>query len=108
MTLQPPTLAEAQGELERLAALQQHWQNRCWPVPPQSGWAWVTAESKRQGSGFEAAQRAWEGGANQWAERQQEEMVVCFGAGLEASDLVDGAFEQGAQELWQRLLEARL
>ncbi|MEI6031321.1 MAG: exodeoxyribonuclease V subunit gamma [Synechococcaceae cyanobacterium ELA739] len=108
MTLQPPTLAEAQAELERLAALQQQWQRRCWPVPPLSGWAWVTAERKRQGSGFEAAQRAWEGGANQWAERQQEEMVVCFGAGLEASDLIDQAFEQGAQELWHRLLEAQL
>jgi exodeoxyribonuclease V gamma subunit len=76
-------------------------------VPPLSGWAWVQAEAKRPAAGFEAAQRAWEGGPSQWAERQQEEMVVCFGAGLEAGDLIDAAFGDRAQELWGRLLEAQ-
>jgi len=107
LTLSPPPLEQARAELERLAALQQHWRCSCWPVPPLSGWAWVQAEAKRSGTGFEAAQRAWEGGPSQWAERQQEEMVVCFGAGLEAGDLIDAAFGDRAQELWGRLLEAQ-
>ncbi|MCX5948384.1 MAG: exodeoxyribonuclease V subunit gamma [Cyanobacteria bacterium] len=107
LTLSPPPLEQARAELERLAALQQHWRCSCWPVPPLSGWAWVQAEAKRPAAGFEAAQRAWEGGPSQWAERQQEEMVVCFGAGLEAGDLIDAAFGDRAQELWGRLLEAQ-
>ncbi len=106
--LKPPPLAQARAELERLAALQQHWRERCWPVPPLSGWAWVSAEARRTGSGFEAAQRLWEGGANQWAERQQEEMAVCFGATLEASELIDAQFEARAQELWEPVLKAQL
>lgn len=106
--LKPPPLAQARAELERLAALQQHWRERCWPVPPLSGWAWVSAEARRAGSGFEAAQRLWEGGANQWAERQQEEMAVCFGATLETSELIDAQFEARAQELWEPVLKAQL
>ncbi len=106
--LKPPPLAQARAELERLTALEQHWRCRCWPVPPLSGWAWVSAEARRTGSGFEAAQRAWEGGANQWAERQQEEMAVCFGATLEASDLIDAHFEAKALELWDPVLKAQL
>ncbi|MFZ0408460.1 MAG: exodeoxyribonuclease V subunit gamma [Cyanobium sp.] len=107
LTLNPPTLALARAELEQLAALQQRWRCSCWPVPPLSGWAWVQAEAKRPGTGFEAAQRAWEGGPNQWAERQQEEMVVCFGSSLEARDLIDADFGERALELWQPLLTAQ-
>ena len=108
LKLRPPGLEQAQTQLAQLAALQQQWRCTCWPVPPLSGWAWVLAESKRAGTGFEAAQRQWEGAPNQWAERQQEEMVVCFGADREASDLIDAAFEVRAKELWQPLLEAQL
>ena len=108
LKLRPPSLDQAQTELARLAALQQQWRCSCWPVPPLSGWAWVVAESKRAGTGFEAAQRQWEGAPNQWAERQQDEMVVCFGAGLEASDLIDTEFGARALELWQPLLAREL
>jgi exodeoxyribonuclease V gamma subunit len=108
LRLKPPGLDQARAELERLAALQRRWHHEGWPVPPLSGWAWVTAEAKSAGTGFDGAQRVWEGAPNQQAERQQEEMGVCFGSSLEASDLIDSRFEQLALELWQPLLEAVL
>ncbi len=84
-TLRPPGAEPARAELERLAALRQEWRQRCWPVPPETGWAWV-----ERGKG--AAIEAWEGAGMRPGERQQPEQALCFGPERPALELLAGEF----------------
>lgn len=104
--LAPPEPASAQAELERLAALRQQWHQRCWPVPHETGWAFLQAERKRADSGLEAAIPAWEGHGQSAGERQQPEMALCFGVDLPTADLIDSRFQQLAETLLAPMQEA--
>jgi exodeoxyribonuclease V gamma subunit len=81
LVLTPPPQAAAQAELERLGGLQQQWHGRCWPVPPETGWALVTA-------GEAKAIATWEGSPQQPGERAEPEQALCFGEGLSGSELL--------------------
>lgn len=105
-TLLAPDSPTAAAELERLIALQDQWRQRCWPVPPRSGWAWLEAEQRRPGSGAAQAAQVWEGSLHP-GERQEEEMVVCFGADLPSHSLLAEPFAACAIDLLQPLLAAR-
>ena len=100
----PPTAAAASEELLRLAALRAQWQQRCWPLPPQSGWALLNGgEAKAIG--------VWEGSHQLPGERTDPVQALCFGAELPGAALFGG--ETGAAngaralELWGPLLEQR-
>lgn len=108
LTLQPLDGDTARQELERLDALAQRGRQVCWPVPPDSGWAWVSHEHTKAGSGEAHAAETWEGHVRRRGERLREEMVVCFGADLPASRLIDGAFGALATELYGPILAATL
>ncbi|KEF42198.1 MAG: exodeoxyribonuclease V subunit gamma [Cyanobium sp. CACIAM 14] len=84
----PPAAPAAREELERLAALQQAWRTRGWPVPPETGWAYADTERQQAGSGRAKAASTWEGSPFQRGEREQEEMEACFGAALPADELL--------------------
>ncbi|WP_370566379.1 hypothetical protein [Cyanobium sp. LEGE 06113] len=75
LELRAPDAAGARAELERLAALRQRWRQRCWPVPPQTGWALLQ-------KGDSAAISCWEGGFQLAGERLEPEQALCFGAEL--------------------------
>lgn len=106
LQLAAPSAAAARAELERLAALEQHWRHRCWPLPPRTGWAWLAAEAARPGTGDGKAQACWEGGFGGDGERAREEMVVCFGAERPYGDLLALGLAERAAELYGPLLEA--
>jgi exodeoxyribonuclease V gamma subunit len=106
LTLNPLDAEAARQELERLAALARRGRQVCWPVPPDSGWAWVSQEQAKAGSGDAQAAEAWEGHVRRRGERLREEMVVCFGADLPASSLIDGDFGPLATELYGPILAA--
>jgi exodeoxyribonuclease V gamma subunit len=106
LTLRPLDGDTARQELDRLDALAQRGRQVCWPVPPDSGWAWVSYEHTKAGSGAAHAAEAWEGHVRLRGERLREEMVVCFGADLPASRLIDGAFGPLATELYGPILAA--
>jgi exodeoxyribonuclease V gamma subunit len=106
LTLKPLDGEAARLELGRLAALARRGRQVCWPVPPDSGWAWVSHEQAKAGSGDAQAAEVWEGHARRRGERLREEMVVCFGADLPASRLIDGAFGPLAAELYGPILAA--
>jgi exodeoxyribonuclease V gamma subunit len=93
--------------LDQLQRWRHHYRERCWPVPPETGWAWACAEAKQPGRGLQAACQAWEGGFGAIAERQAAEMALCFGPSLPARELVAERFEQHASNLFGPLL-ARL
>lgn len=104
--LMAPAEPQAAARIEQLLALRQAWRERCWPVPPRTGWSWLQAEARRPGSGAAGAIAVWEGGAFQRAEREQEEMEVCFGSQLPTEQLLEGAFSGCASALFGPLLEA--
>ncbi|WP_216900262.1 exodeoxyribonuclease V subunit gamma [Synechococcus sp. CCY 9618] len=106
LSLTPPDAAEARGELERLAALQEAWRARGWPVPPETGWSHVVAEAKQAGEGFGKAAGIWEGSGFSRGEREQEEMEACFGAALPADELLTPELLELAVTLFSPLLTA--
>jgi exodeoxyribonuclease V gamma subunit len=106
--LQPPPAAAAREELERLQSLREQWRGPCWPVPPLTGFTYLEAEAAKAGSGFSKATDAWLGGVGRRGEREQPEMVVCFGPELGAEELLQESLVHRAQELYGPLLEATL
>ena len=108
LTLAPLDVEAARQELERLEAIVRRGRQVCWPVPPDSGWAWVSNELAKVGSGDAHAAEAWEGHAHRRGERLREEMVVCFGADLPADRLIDGFFGPLAAELYGPILAAEV
>ncbi len=107
LTLAPVAADQAAAELERLIAWRQSWRQRCWPVPPRTGWAYVEGEAKRRGQGCERAADIWEGSPLSPGERQRPEMVLCFGADRPADLLLAGEFAAQAMAIYGPLLEAR-
>ena len=106
-TLAPPAADQAAAELERLIQLRQSWRERCWPVPPRTGWTYVEAEAKRPGQGWQRAAACWEGSPQSPGERQRPEMVVCFGSDRPAAALRAGDFAALATALYGPLREAQ-
>ncbi len=107
VSLAAPSAEQAAAELERLIQLRQSWRERCWPVPPRTGWAYVEAEAKRPGQGWQRASACWEGSPQSPGERQRPEMVVCFGADRPASSLLAGDFTALATALYGPMREAQ-
>ncbi|MBM5800484.1 MAG: exonuclease V subunit gamma, partial [Cyanobacteria bacterium K_DeepCast_35m_m2_023] len=96
-----PTAAAAQGELQRLAQLRQQWQERCWPVPPRSGWALLTG-------GEAKAIAEWEGNLLLPGERHDPEQALCFGSELSGLALWRGPAGEQRQQLAAELLDPLL
>lgn len=81
LRLTAPDRDIARAELERLADLREHWRQRCWPVPPETGWMLL---EKGEGRAIDT----WEGGALVRGEREEPEQTLCFGANLSGSALL--------------------
>ncbi len=83
----------AQQELQRLATLRGRWRQRCWPVPPETGWILLE-------KGQERAIQTWEGHSQLRGERQEPEQALCFGSDLSgAALLASGVVAAQAGEL---------
>ncbi len=105
--------AEAATEqLQQLLSWRQSHRHHCWPVPPETGWAYAEAEHKRPGDGAGKALQRWEG-APPWTdgERLQEAMALSFGRDCPGESLLRGdfgAFSSLALALHEPLLEQQL
>ncbi|MEA5422080.1 exonuclease V subunit gamma, partial [Synechococcus sp. CCY9202] len=100
-----PAAFLAAAALDNLRQWRQAFQRICWPVPPESGWAYAAAEAKKAGSGAAAACKRWEGGPEQQAERDEEVMALCFGRSLSGRALLQGPCTAHALALHQPLLQ---
>ena len=96
--------AEATAQLEQLRQWQGQHRLRCWPLPPETGWAYAAAAEHRRWS---AALAAWEGNAMQRGERRDPVQAVCFGADLPLEQLLTPELEALALALHGPLLERR-
>ena len=98
--LQPSAAEQARAELEQLAALRSAWRLRCWPVPPEMGWAWLQQGERK-------AIEVWEGHERLRGERQEPDQVLCFGAQRPARELLGEEFGRLATD-WLGPLQPRL
>jgi exodeoxyribonuclease V gamma subunit len=104
-----PQPEAARQELTRLWHLRQSWRSACWPVPPETGWAWMAQGGLADpAKALEKATEAWEGNAFAGrGERDQEVMRLCFGPERSlASLLEDLPFAEQATSLFPPLLAA--
>ena len=78
----PLSVAEAQPLLVSLQSLASTGLERCWPIPPKSGWQLVWKEHSKPGTGLTGFQAQW------LEERQTAVMQMCFGVDAEADRLL--------------------
>ena len=72
---------------------------RCWPVPPKSGWQMVAKDQRKPGSGELEFRKIWQD------EGATAVMQLCFGTEIAAEQLMDQAgFQEACQLLYGPLL----
>jgi exodeoxyribonuclease V gamma subunit len=94
----------AAAQLEQLRQWHHHHRQRCWLLPPETGWAYAAAAEQRR---WNAALAAWEGNAMQRGERRDPVQAVCFGADLPLEQLLTPERQALALALHGPLLERR-
>ena len=104
-----PSPSRAAELLEQLRAWREEHRQRCWPLPPETGWAYAAAEAAKpgQGRGWSKARDAWEGGFQGRGERQDAVQALCFGSDLPLAGLLTPELETLALTLHGPLLELR-
>ena len=91
--------AEAEHQLQQLARLAQQGLERCWPVPPKSGWQMVAKDRRKPGEGPQDFRKTWQ------EEGATPVMQLCFGTEIAAEQLMDEAgFQEACQLLYGPLL----
>ena len=93
-----PTV-EAEDQLQLLTRLARQGLERCWPVPPKSGWLMVAKDRRKPGLGEQDFRKTWlEEGAT-------PVMQLCFGTEIAAEQLMDQkGFQEACQLLYGPLL----
>ena len=98
-----PDPDEAADLLGQLGSWQAEFRTRCWPVPPETGWAFAAGEAK--GRGWTKALQAWQGSAFLPGEREDAVQRICFGSDLPLSELLTASHQTLALQLFQPLLK---
>ena len=101
----PPTRDQCTALLDQHQAWRKQYQQRCWPLPPETGWAFAVGEAK--GKGWSKARDAWEGNAVLAGERRDAVQQLCFGSDLPLGDLLTDDAQALALTLHGPLLERR-
>jgi exodeoxyribonuclease V gamma subunit len=104
-----PTAGEAAELLAQLRDWREQHRSLCWPLPPNTGWAFAAAEQARpgEGRGWRKARDAWEGGFGGGAERRDAVQALCFGSDLPLAELLTPHAQQLALALHTPLLQRR-
>lgn len=104
-----PTPSRAAELLEQLIHWREEHRLSCWPLPPETGWAYAAAEAARpgEGRGWSKARDAWEGGFQGRGERQDAVQALCFGSDQPLVEVLTPIVQRLALELHSPLLELR-
>ena len=104
-----PPPSRAAELLEQLRQWREQHRHTCWPLPPDTGWAFAEAETAKPGGGRgrSKAKEAWEGGFQRRGERQDAIQALCFGSDQPLAELLTTPVEQLALALHGPLLELR-
>ena len=107
--IKAPTPSRATELLEQLMQWRDEHRLTCWPLPPETGWAYAAAEASKpgEGRGWGKAREAWEGSFQGRGERQDAVQALCFGSDQPLAELLTPPVQQLALELHSPLLELR-
>ena len=107
--IKAPTPSRASELLEQLIQWREQHRLGCWPLPPETGWAYATAEMAKpgEGRGWSKAREAWEGGFQLKGERQDAIQALCFGSDQPLADLLTPSAAELALALHGPLLALR-
>ena len=107
--IQAPTPSRAAELLEQLIQWREEHRLSCWPLPPETGWAYAAAEAAKPGEsrGWSKAREAWEGGFHSDGERRDAVQALCFGSDQPLAELLTPAVEELALALHGPMLELR-
>jgi exodeoxyribonuclease V gamma subunit len=107
--IKAPAPCRAAELLEQLIQWRQEHRHTCWPLPPDTGWAYAAAEAAKpgQGRGWSKAREAWEGGFQVRGERRDAVKALCFGSDQPLAELLTEPAQQLALDLHGPLLELR-
>jgi exodeoxyribonuclease V gamma subunit len=105
----PPPPSRAAELLEQLRQWGEQHRRTCWPLPPDTGWAFAEAEAAKpgEGRGQSKAKEAWEGGFQGRGERHDAIQALCFGSDQPLAELLTPPVEELALALHGPLLELR-
>ena len=99
----PLTASEAQPLLVALQSFASAGLERCWPIPPKSGWQLVWKDHNKPGSGLAGFQTQW------LEERQTPVMQLCFGMDAAADRLLNTpGFDEAIAHLYGPILHQLL
>jgi len=102
----PLSIEEAKQLLDQLRLIASQGLEQCWPVPPDSGWAFARANYKDPKNGEKAFNQKWKGGFNIKGERDKAEMQLCFGVRCEASTFLSNeVFQEACMTIYGPLLK---
>jgi exodeoxyribonuclease V gamma subunit len=104
-----PTPSRATELLEQLIHWREQHRRSCWPLPPETGWAYAAAEMAKpgEGRGWNKAREAWEGGFHSDGERRHPVQALCFGSDQPLTELLPEPVRELALALHGPLLELR-
>ncbi len=96
----------AAENIQRLKSIAEQGLKSCFPVPPESGWAYAWVKGSSTNDKEMAFHKTWNGGYKRKGERERLEMQMCFGQDLEANQLINSeGFNQAYLSLYEPLLE---
>ncbi len=98
-------IKEAKEHLINLKSIVSQGLKECWPVPPESGWAFAKEMNKGPNKAKSAFIRQWEGSFMILGERDKPEMKLCFGTDLTAKDFLENrSFKNAISLLYDPLI----
>jgi exodeoxyribonuclease V gamma subunit len=107
--IKAPTPSRAIELLEQLIQWREEHRLSCWPLPPETGWAYAAAEAAKPGQnkGWSKARDAWEGSFQGRGERQDAVQALCFGSDQPLVEILTPSVQRLALALHGPLLELR-
>ncbi len=97
---------KANHYLDILGLLATHGMTKCWPVPPESGWAYVSKNIDGSADSIKEFETVWNGTYSLKGERNRPEMQICFGEDCEASDIINSkGFRSAINALYSPIFE---
>ncbi len=101
----PIKTEQAQSHIKTLKSIANLGLRKCWPIPPESGWALAKAKHKNPCKGLSEFQKKWNSQFKVEGEREKAEMQLCFGTDFEAEDfLQNNVFKEAFTSLYDPLI----
>ncbi len=93
--------------LKELKCLAKNGLSQCWPIPPESGWAFAKSIAKDKRNSEDAFSQVWNGNFIKDGEKEKIEMRICFGKNYEAMKIINSdIFPQGFSMLYEPLINS--